>query len=683
MPNSKLTLAFNTNDKLFKTITFKVRDESGFQVGGNNALTFLPFTRTNSGQISLVGNNAEPGNAPAQAQLYAFYLDLDYNQANRFTILRSGGSVEIELNTSGHTFYDVFTNNIADITIDNEDITSITDNLLEIDSVGYSSVGGLECNNMNIILNTKQSFDEFRINNVDQNNISDKTVETVSMLRGEDYYFLFGKDSSSGRIYLRYPEQGSVNIPILSADNFTLITSALGNSGTLTIQVDLASILNYQYSIDGGNNYQSSSTFENLPLGDYTLRILDLVSGVQTGCTIDIPFTISDTLEKTPFAYISRANSILFKKSEDTEIINQTNSFKALSRDIWYCNEALLNREDETEIQIKTSYDNVTVSIRDENGSSYNVPVVKNSSNLNIFSELDGVINVYNETQSVVYFNYGNVYDENGSVIDLHSLKGSLPEYAKEGQKIFVQGIGIFEVQEIIYLDSLNRNCMVINHALSSSGPLAKKIKSVYNLLEYEVYSFNISWIAYPEGYYDITVGLTDDEFDDDLLFVSENINLKEEHDETIGITYYNSNNKDVFYFYGIKHFARFNLMSLQKVIRDEIEINVTDQSVDTVSSKLNEGELFIFSGLTRENLIKLAIALSCENIYIENLKYTKAEPFELEPVEGTNLQNMSATMLLDTENQNDISNIEVGVSGEDLGDIPGIITESSNFITY
>src|SRR5699024_250254 len=61
-----------------------------------------------------------------------------------------------------------------------------------------------------------------------------------------------------------------------------------GSNGSAEVTVS-GGYAPYQYSIDGGNNYQEENIFTDLLSGDYTVTILD-----ENNCTVTADFTITD-----------------------------------------------------------------------------------------------------------------------------------------------------------------------------------------------------------------------------------------------------------------------------------------------------------------------------------------------------------------------------------------------------
>lgn len=87
---------------------------------------------------------------------------------------------------------------------------------------------------------------------------------------------------------------------------------------------------------------------------------------------------------------------------------------------------------------------------------------------------------------------------------------------------------------------------------------------------------------------------------------------------------------------------------------------------------------------MVREHLIKLSIALSSEYVFIDGEGYTKSDSFAFEQIENTNLQTMTAQMLKNGLNYNNLNEYETGIDfGEDQIEIPNLLNSPTNFIKF
>ncbi|MFS4467369.1 T9SS type B sorting domain-containing protein [Maribacter sp. 2210JD10-5] len=88
----------------------------------------------------------------------------------------------------------------------------------------------------------------------------------------------------------------------ISASN-TDIICADSSTATLTVSVN-GGTAPYQYSLDGGSNYQNINTFENLPAGLYTITVMDSSGTTGTGCVENFDYEIVQPFRLTASAAI-------------------------------------------------------------------------------------------------------------------------------------------------------------------------------------------------------------------------------------------------------------------------------------------------------------------------------------------------------------------------------------------
>ncbi len=104
-----------------------------------------------------------------------------------------------------------------------------------------------------------------------------------------DYEFIVFDDNGCSTISnsIRVEEPGGLNISasdsgIVCADSATASLTVSVTGGTAP----------YQYSLDGGTNYQTSDTFVNLPAGFYTITIMDSSGSGASGCIGNFDYEI-------------------------------------------------------------------------------------------------------------------------------------------------------------------------------------------------------------------------------------------------------------------------------------------------------------------------------------------------------------------------------------------------------
>lgn len=692
MANSKIEISFVDGNKTGLSISFAMQIGRANRIGPFKEV-FIREARLAIGEMPIL-NDATPQtmdylNGVDAANFYAYYVDLDYNRGY-FTAIALGNVVTITALSSEAIFTNVVVSpGIGSVVTTNKDTEEIEKTRLNIVSSEYDQASDTPCGKFNLRLQTDLDFDSFKINNTTSANNPKDSIFDNDFLRDVPYVISLIKNVvGQSDVIVRFPSSGNLQIPSLSAENFDIISTSSIEAGSVYIRPNFVSILSYEYSIDSGSNWQSSGVFTNLAEGSYTVLIRDKIGSNLLGCQISKNFTVELIRSKKEFISISKANSLYFYKQEDTDEINKfknDNNTVSLSNKgtINYCSEALFENKDETRIQVKSSFDSLIVTLRSENGTNYNINYNQRTDNLGRFKSLDCVMDYYTDQKSIIYFNSGNEYDEAGNIIGNYSLNGNLPDFAILGEIVELPGYGALEIEDIIYLDSINKRCIVVKAAFTGSQPTALIIKSLYNILNYNIFDFDILWELYPEGIYDVLIEFVDDAFDNEF-YLSENINLKIGHPDTIHVRAFNTNNRDIFYKYNIYPTIRVPVFDTQYVVKDEIENNITDNSVEVVRSTLNEGTSFKFDELSREIGIKLALFLSCEFVFIDGIGYAKSDPLSFEPIEGTNLQSMTAIMLKTQINYNNLININTGIEfGAEEVNVPNFLTQPTNFIKF
>src|SRR5690606_15352279 len=158
-----------------------------------------------------------------------------------------------------------------------------------------------------------------------------------------------------------------------------------------------------------------------------------------------------------------------------------------------------------------------------------------------------------------IYFINGNILDyDTGVIVEKYELNGYLPEWAKEGNYISVDGAW-FRIQEIIFDDLKNADVIVISNTYTGVETNTV-IGCEYNRENFEVYEFGTLMSQYPNGNFRIkikmstgTPGLRYEE----VLYLSEEINVAAKQPNTVEIRYKNSKNTDILYSTGIEHILR------------------------------------------------------------------------------------------------------------------------------
>ena len=611
---------------------------------------------------------------------YVKSFNIDYNGSGIFDVSRVSNVVTIEALNPEYGFGGV--TSFGDVTIiisNGATPTSITVTPTITPNIN-------PCISYDVSFLTSVLADKWYLNDVlMESGNTDNPIE-VDLLRGVSYRFIF-EHLSGSRVY--YPSLGQptyVYIRKLLADNFSAEIEQSLNGATVTInEADLSypiSVLSLvlQYSLNDVD-YVSSNVFSGQDVGNYTMYIKD-----QYGCKVSFDYTVSALSVNTPYLFISKANSINFIESVEWDNCNtfktdeNTLSIQSIS-DINYCENILFQTCDKITIQFHSNFLTQTLTLRDELLNETNINILKMSANLGRFESMDCVCYGYSSTQLGIYFDSGKTYDEVGADLSTYTLNGNLPDFAIIGQYINVEnGVGYHRIADVIYDSNLRKKVILINFEYSDV-PFNTSCKSLYNLLDFEVYQFEIDWNIYGEGLYDLILFNSDPNLGD-VYHQSENILIKDTHDKTLAIRYYNTNNRDIFYLYGQENFIRVPYLDVSGIVIDDSDINIGDLITDLVNSSVNEGDEFEFDEMIKEQMRKLTIALSCEYVFINGVGYVKNGSFEVEPIKGTNLYKLTASMIKTNNNYNNNKQGQTGVNYDyETFDIPAFITDGTNLL--
>lgn len=425
--------------------------------------------------------------------------------------------------------------------------------------------------------------------------------------------------------------------------------------------------LNLQYSLDG-ENWQNYPYFNNLLNGDYTLWLKD-----QFDCIIYIDFTVSQSYVNSPYIHISKSNSIRFKQLIDWgNCSNYKNSENTLSCEglqlLNYQEKQLFQSCDIITTQFKSNYRDISVKIGENT-----IPITQISNNLGQKQKLDAKI-VQLENGIGIYFLSGNVYNyDTEEIIEEHTLNGELPLWAEIGNPILINDI-FYTIDTI----SFNENLGVwqIELYINSLGTDAV-VGSIYNLENYEVFEFEIDFSNYLAETIQVEIINQDDNFHE-VRHLSELIEIKEIHDRTLCIEYWNDENTDIIV--GIwRHKMRIPFISITAKTDNEVDSFKTDTNVEVYDAKNYEIDVFKFLPVTTEIMRKLILALSHKNVLINDFPYVKNEIESSVLSDFSNLYNVVATMFKAE------SGVTIGISEVSARTVqlPNLLEGEDGFIAY
>jgi hypothetical protein len=405
--------------------------------------------------------------------------------------------------------------------------------------------------------------------------------------------------------------------------------------------------LDLEYSINN-IDWFSTNVFEIDVEGDYTAYIRD-----KFGCSKQKDFTIDEIKSREDFINIPKANAIPFVSIETVDEINvfenDENLFDCDYLNCFsYSEDILFQNKDIPSLQIKSNYQVLKVYLRSEQGLNKELRMVKKSNYLNRFGKLDCLAYSHYSGRLAIYFDSGNIYNESDVVTGTHELNGNLPEFAIIGNLVSVNGLGTFNVSSILIDNEINKKIIIFEEEYLGEE-VVTSASCIYDFLNFEVYEHYFDFSELQEGYYDVHIKATS-ESGFVKEFLSENLYIKEKHEKTICAHYYNKDNKDLFYKFGLINQLRVRYSDIERYSKDDSELNVNDDLAQLIKSHLNFGYIFKFEDLTTKQIDILKIMFSSENVFVNGIGYIKDGSPSYEKQENTNIYNLESTMLKTNE---------------------------------
>ena len=579
-------------------------------------------------------------NLVLSAYHYVAAITADYNSSGLFTIENVGiDLVTIEHPNSGF-FNESWVTNTTGGAVSVDEIVNTPDEVF-INILGFSfSEASNSCQDVQLNITTDVLAVKYRINGgADISNANNPF--SFEQLRGA--YINLEVEDVGGQT-----SDENIQIPkTLSASNTVINIINSPSGATVTAVVSDADGLILTYSLDN-ITYQSSNTFIGILEGDHTFYIKD-----QLGCNIQKDFTVLSFESGNvnyPYADLpSKSNSIRFAKRVLHEnCSNYKNDENTLSSEQAYTvNSRIVNQLfqecDNITTQIKTNYENINVTVIKEDLTETNIPVNKKSNNIGLKNKRDATKYSLGNNQTGIFFTSGNTYDYYTDVINgTYALNGGLPIWGTIGNYMFISGVW-YQITDIIYDEQKNSEVLVINDNYTGVD-VSVIVGAVYNLQEYEVYEFTINMGDYSNQKIQINITETDSIFDE-VIFLSEIIEIKERHPKTVEIKYFNDTNTDIFYSTGIENKIRIPIEYVEGGVEDETDSEKTDVNVYLINAEVYENDTFHFNLLSKQLMRKVVQALSHKFVTIDEVSYVKESSPSITPLIGTNLYRLSAIM--------------------------------------
>lgn len=542
---------------------------------------------------------------------------------------------------------------------------------ITVTNILYLNPAFKSCENVRVQITTSQLAENYSIAG---NTVTSNTNNPfqVTLLRAQGYILQMWNGTN--------PVSQAVveTIGYLNPELFDINVVWSPNGSSINIVNNLPTLpglIPVSYSLDN-ENWQVENTFTGLEPGEYTLYIRDIF-----GCNKSKRFFIADTGVQTPYFLYDKNNS--FRMANRINFGtggNYPNDENTLSNEAFAPNPHLAYMEiqrfqtnDVITTQFKSNYPTNKAFVMLCDGTETEILVVQKSSNIGKTDLRDAFICDLGNGKTGVYFTLGSIYDFATGLPtgDSFGLYGSLPSWYGLTKYILVDGAW-YVIEDVIYDDSKNAEVIVINGSHTGPDTLIKA-GALYNSHNYEVYEFTIDFDIYIDKKLRVRIEAISDVWQN-ITLLSELIDIKVEHEGCVEIRYWNDENTNINYQTGIRHLLRIPVQKINGVSIQEFENQKTDTSAVLIKSELYEGDVFIFEWLTKELWRKLIRALSCYNVYINNVRYAKNAEFETDgPLEDSNVYILTANMIKDG---NAFSSQSDGLDEFDYGgsEIPGLL---------
>lgn len=445
----------------------------------------------------------------------------------------------------------------------------------------------------------------------------------------------------------------SVTLPdVLRSSNISvsIFNTPNGGNATINLSAKYGLTLSYQVEDSVGNlsGWQSSNVFSSLTNGVYTVYVKDTF-----GCTAELGFVVSvfspDISVTEAYSYVAKEMSIRYKKNEvwDYNSIYKTDdNTLSCEEDVEnpYKHVHLFQTQDQITTQFLSNYETLEANVINEDGSKDAQTIVKRSTNIGATDKRDATYYSIDDTTTGIYFTSGDKYNYyTGIQNDTYELNGALPNYGYINNYIYLDGLGWFQIVDIIYNDTYDADVLVINYAYVGI-PAEIIVSSIYNRENYDVYEFNIDMSAYEDKNIQVELLMSDNTFGESN-YLSEVINVKERQGQTIEIIWYNPTDTFVFYSTGLKNKARIPYQLFTSGDDSELQIHKTARTVMMINSNSYETkdlELYPITNAIKQQLTK---AFLHKELYLDRVKYVSNSAPETEPINFTNLYEFKANV--------------------------------------
>jgi len=678
MAFSKIIINFNRIVEVGEFIAFKWRD-----LDVNGGATSVPVNenwyslRTGPGQVSVTDAVGQAGIEDSMFN-WVNAWGIDYNTQNNFTISISGTGVTIVAKKNNIEFIDTLTTaGVGMLPINEPAIPTF-----QIASVEYLEALTNKCDNIRVRVTTTNPMTRISspvvIENVNNSVVEfDYTRNALVTIDVEDANTQLSQPARFKDFLLNptvrvttTPSGATVNVFSPSSPNL-----GLGLINSLTGKT---------YSLDG-INYQSSKYFTGIIGGSYIAYAKDTYGCIKT-TPFDVDAFSPDVSRGEPTAYVSNTNSIRFKKDEvwDNNSIfrNDTNTLSTEEKAILcvpYIHK--YTDQDDIQIQLKTNYENVAISVFDcTTGLTDNPIVLPITDNLNKVDKRDSIGYEFADGRYGFYFQTGNIYDPANPfpvITGSYALYGNLPAWAVIGAYFQIDGLAYAQIISIEFVDSISSYVAIIDLDLGGNDPNVI-VQANYDVFNWDAFEFNILMAPYLNHEIQVTISLTDSEFEQ-VDFVSEKVQVYANLDTLVTIKSKNLNNNDIVYQSGIEHISRLDYDLLSLADESELDIKKGDDTVYQLDGYSYPKKKLSLTRLSTVLARSIRQQLSLDTVIIDGITCRIEEISEPTRIGVTNVYKMEV-IFYEVENKIESNIVDTDIE-LDIVDVPALVQGGDEFV--
>lgn len=632
--NSNFTIKFNSNPLV--TDAFSIQDALT-----PTQLILIDYT------LSTVSGSLLGSTLTETITLTYNFMQNAYNNTNLYVITADyiNNEITFEANNENSEFTEQSNNTSGRVVNTINNVTPPV--VFTIDTVTIDEASTLPCSNVEITVETTPQA----------TNITSPIIDVVA---SNPYIF---EAQRTGTIDIimndsNNSNQFSIFVPELIAADFSTDIVLAPNGGTVTVtnNYQRTPLFTLEYSLDNVN-WVLSNSFSGLAEGNYDMYVRDGI-----GCSFSIPFEITEfappVSERVAYTFVSNSQSFRFKIVEDlnTNIPNVTNTLsfqEPVCDPINNYAQPFEKGDGVITSQFRSSYETHDVKYTDCIGNETSVIVDQKTANMDITDVRDGrVISTEYLSQNYVaiQFGSGNTYDPDTLLSNgTYALGNALPDWIDIGEYLNIENAGWIKVIDIIIIDGVSTAVM---NSLASSYPevipqqgLSRRITSVYDLLPYEVYEFNID-LSGLEGKYQVSIDITDSVFDP-VSYLSEYIDVQEEQKRTHFFTWYNTTNNEIYYNSGIRNKARYSyIYNMEWLPNANQDVFLADTNTIQIDSNVREFYLFSLSQVPTAMAQKFTLLCANDRIFADGLNFIKEVESEVVHPNSTNLYQINQQLI-------------------------------------